>query len=331
MNDARSLPSVLVTGASGFIGGRIVARLRELGFPVAGTTRRDTVDSRLVRVDLADRSVSLAERFPDADVVVHCAARSSPWGTRREFERDNVEATDRVIDWVLQRPQRRLVFLSSSSVHYAAGHQHGLTETTPLPRHPVNRYAETKRQAERLITTRVADAIILRPRAVFGPGDTVLLPRILDAARAGRLPWLRADRPAVGDLIYIDNLVDIVERCCVDRTIRGTFNVTNDEPIEIEAFLAEVFRRLDIPLPRRRVSVRTAMLAATLLEVGYRLFRPSHEPPITRFGVHVFAWGKTFDVARAREVFGPPQISLEEGLVRTVDWFRRSSTTRGST
>ncbi len=330
MSDVRSLPSVLVTGASGFIGGRIVARLRELGFPVVGTTRRADGDRRLVRVDLADRSVSLTDRLPDADVVVHCAARSSPWGTRRQFERDNVEATDRVVDWVLQRPGRRLIFLSSSSVHYAAGHQHGLTESTELPRRAVNRYAETKRLAERRIAARVPEAIVLRPRAVFGPGDTVLLPRILEAARAGRLPWLRTDRPAVGDLIYVDNLVDIVERCCLDESIRGTFNVTNDEPIEIEAFLAELFRRLDIPLPRRRVSVRTAMIAATLLEFGYRLFRPSKEPPITRFGVHVFAWGKTFDVSRARAVFGPPKISLEEGLARTVDGFRRTSSARGS-
>ena len=219
-------------------------------------------------------------------------------------------------------PGTRLIFLSSSSVHYRSGPQHGITEETPLPSRPINRYAATKRIAEELVRERVPDAVILRPRAVFGPRDTVLLPRILQAARAGKLPWLKSRTPAVGDLIYVQNLVDIVAQAADDPSIQGTFNVTNGEPIEIEAFIAEVLRRLDIPLPTRRVKVGTAMAAATVLETLHALFRPQVEPAITRFGVHVFAYGKTFDITRAKRTFGAPRISLEQGLERTLDWLR---------
>jgi len=167
--------------------------------------------------------------------------------------------------------------------------------------------------------------VILRPRAVFGPGDTVLLPRVLAAARAGKLPLLKPrGQPVVGDLIYIDNLVDCVLRAATDSAIRGCVNVTNNEPVVLEEFMLELFRRLDIPAPRKRVSVNMAMLGAGVVERFYAWFRPGHEPPITRFGVHVFAYSKTFDVSRMLHTLGPPRVSLADALDRTAAWEREA-------
>jgi 2-alkyl-3-oxoalkanoate reductase len=253
------------------------------------------------------------------DVVVHNAARSSPWGRREEFERHNVQATQHVIDACLRQGRPKLLFLSSSSVYYRPAHQLGITEETPLPSRPINDYAATKRKAEALVRRYPGSWAILRPRAVIGPGDTVLFPRILRAARAGRLPLLISpDGPVVGDLIYIDNLVDSVVRAATAADVQGCFNLTNNEPVPILDFLLDVFDRLGIPAPRRRVSVRTAMVTARLLEWFYTVCLPDREPPITRFGVHVFAYSKTFNVSKMLVTMGQPRVPLTEGVKRIV-------------
>jgi nucleoside-diphosphate-sugar epimerase len=311
---------VLITGSSGFIGGHLFDRFSSAGWQAVGLGRRATSQPGYVAHDL---TTPLPDTLGPFDVVVHAAARSSPWGTRREFERQNVLATRHVLDHCLTHGRPRVVFLSSSSVYYRPEHQFDLTEETPLPERAVNHYAATKRQAERLVAAYPGEWVTIRPRAVFGPGDTVLLPRVLAAARAGKLPLLKPlGRPAVGDLIYIDNLVNGVVRAATDRTVSGCVNVTNNEPVVLQDFLLEFFRRLDIPAPQRRVSARVAMLGAAAIERVYAWFRPGHEPPITRFGVHVFAYSKTFDVARMLRTLGPPRVSLSEGVDRTVAWDR---------
>ena len=306
---------VLITGSSGFIGGHLFRRFRGLGWDVTGIGRRPLAIDGYVAHDLT-KPLPFDKPF---DIVIHGAARSSPWGSRREFEEQNVLATQHVLDYCATQGWPKLVFISSSSVFYRAGHQLGITEETPLPAKAVNHYAATKQQAEKLVEQYKGDWVIARPRAVFGPGDTVLLPRILHAAREGRLPLLIAkDGPAVGDLIYIDNLVDAIVHAATHRDIRGAFNLTNNEPVAIQDFLLELFSQLGIAPPKKRVRVPVAMTAAALLEFIHTIFLPHKEPPITRFGIHVFAYSKTFNVAKMLQTMGPPRVSLREGLARTV-------------
>ena len=283
-------------------------------------------------------SIDLTQPFEldfDADVVIHAAARASPWGTRDDYQRQNVDATRHVIDWCLrrQRPRPpRLVYVSSSSVFYRDGDQRGITEDSAIGPVFVNDYAATKHAGELLVRDYPGEWTIVRPRAVFGPGDTVLFPRILAAAQRGRLPIIdTGDPPAIGDLIYIDTLSDYLHAAATSpHAVGRAFNLTNNQPVAILPFLLDVFDRLGIARPSRRVSLRTAMRAARVSEAVYRLLRLSGEPPITRFGVGVFAWSKTFDVSRAVAAFGPPSVTLERGIDRFVawqkaQWQRRSS------
>lgn len=314
---------ILITGSSGFVGTSIWQRFRSRNWSTIGLGRRPLDDPEYVSHDL--RQPIPARCDAPLDVVIHAAARSNPWGTRTQFQQDNVVATKHVLEYCQRNGLPHLIYISSSSVYYKPEHQLGITEQTPLPSRHVNEYAATKRQAEQLVRDYPGSWTILRPRAVFGPGDTVLLPRIIHAARQGRLPVLYApDGPVVGDLIYIDNLVDAIQTTA-EKRVTGTFNLTNNEPVPILEFLFSVFDQLGIPRPQRRVSATTAMAMAGILEVFHRLFLPWSEPAITRFGVHVFRYSKTFDVTQALQTLGPPTVSLEEGLKRTVDWFRTAA------
>jgi nucleoside-diphosphate-sugar epimerase len=311
---------VLVTGASGFVGSHLCERLRTLGWSVIGLGRRPVRASWYVRHDL-ESPLPLPVQMP-VDVVIHAAARASPWGRRRDFESANVRATRQLLNACVRQGMPRFVFISSSSVYYSPRDQLGITEKTPLPARQINAYAATKRRAEKLVQQYPGEWVILRPRAVFGPGDTVLMPRILRAAAAGRLPILEAPGgPVTGDLIYIDNLVDAIARTAEDRRIKGCINLTNNEPVAIVPFLLDILQRLGIQVPTRHVAVARALRIAGLIEFVYGLFLPDLEPPITRFGVHVFAYSKTFNVDKMLATIGPPRISIDEGVRRTVAWF----------
>jgi nucleoside-diphosphate-sugar epimerase len=311
---------ILLTGASGFIGTALLERFADRAdLHWHGIGRRALAQANYSAIDLS-RPFDLDFR---ADVVIHAAARSSPWGTRADYERHNVAATRELLDWCRRNGLPRVVYVSSSSVFYRDHDQFGLTEDSPIGPAFVNDYAATKHAGERLVAGYEGAWVIARPRAVFGPGDTVLFPRILRAARRGRLPLIdTGGAAAVGDLIYIETLCDYLLALTLRDDLGGSYNLTNNEPIAIQDFLLTAFAKLGLPRPRRRVSLRVARAAATAGEWLYRLLHLPGEPPITRFGVGVFTQSKTFDAARALRDLGPPSVSLAEGVDRFVAWQR---------
>lgn len=311
---------LLLTGASGFIGARFMQRFRGTpGLELLGIGRRELADSDYRAVDL---SQPFALDFVP-DVVIHAAALSSPFAPRRDYLRHNVDATRNVIAWCRAHGSPKLVYISSSSVHYQPRDQLGMREDDPIGPAFANTYAETKAAGETLVRGYESTWTILRPRAVFGPGDTVLFPRLLAAAKRGKLPRIVRDAaPAVGDLISVDALVEYMLRAAQQADAVGAFNLSHGEPVVMQDFLAETFRRLGLPPPTRTVPYRVAHMAAHAAELAWTLLPLRGEPPVTRFGIDVLAFSKTFDITRARAILGPPSQTLAEGLDVFVDWQR---------
>lgn len=309
---------ILLTGASGFIGGRFMQRFRGTpGLELLGVGRRALADPDYRTVDLS-RPFDL-DFAPD--VVIHAAALSSPFAPRREYLRHNVDATRHVIDWCRAHGLPKLIYISSSSVHYRPCDQLGIREDDPIGPAFANTYAETKAAGETLVRDYPGAWTILRPRAVFGPGDTVLFPRLLAAAKRGRLPRIVRDGPpAVGDLISVDALADYMLRAAQKSEAVGAFNLSHGEPVPMQDFIADIFRRLDLPPPTRTVSYRVARAAAHAAELAWTLLPLRGEPPVTRFGIDVLSFSKTFDIARARAVLGAPSQTLAEGIDAFVAW-----------
>lgn len=321
---------LLLTGASGFIGGRFLRRFRDRpGLQILGIGRRALVDPDYRSLDLAEPAALLDLLTREAfvpDVVIHAAALSAPFAPRRAYLRHNVQATAEVIAACEQLGRPRLIYISSSSVHYQPRDQLGMREDDPIGPHFANTYAETKATGEQLVQGYAGPSCVLRPRAVFGPGDTVLFPRLLHAARRGKLPRIvRPGAVAVGDLISVDALSDYMLRAALDPAATGAFNLSHGEPVVIQDFLAETFRRLGLPEPTRRLPYRVARLTAHAAELLWRLLHLRGEPPVTRFGVDVLCFSKTFDIRRAVAVLGPPSQTLAEGLEAFVAWQREQS------
>ncbi len=316
---------ILLTGSNGFVGGNLASLLLRRGHEVVGLGRAPERGGPVDEYIRHDLGAPLGWNG-SVDAVVHCAALASPWAAPAAFERANVDGTRHVVEWCRAHGRPPLVYVSSTSVYYRNEDQTGLHEGSPIPddRAQINVYSRTKRIGERLVEAYEGDFAILRPRAVFGPGDRVLFPRILRAARAGRLPLIRRPdgRPVRGDLIYVENLSHYIASV-LERGFTGVLNLTNAEPVDLQAFLLGVLERLGYPAPRRQVPLGLAMTLAGVSEWISAVFLGYREPPVTRFGVSVFAYDKTFDVRRCLDELGPPPFSLAEGVERlTADWER---------
>ena len=321
---------VFITGSSGFIGGALLARFIEEGWSVTGNGRRPF--RAITRPHLADYlqhnlALPLDDRTnKEFDVIIHSAAKSSPWGNWKEFECDNVTATSNLLQYAEKHGQPRFVYISSPTIYTKYGDQVNIRESSPLPLKKITPYAKSKYLAEKLVRQYQGEWTIIRPRAVFGPHDTTLFPRLIRAAKLGRLPWIIRKGPEVKtDLTFIDTVVDVVYQSTILKDIVGEdYNITNNEPVILHDFLKALFQRVNIPLPQRSVSHRKAAIIASCMEWTWKVCRLSSEPPLTRYTFDAIANTKTFDVSKMLNAFGEPRISIADGVRRFVDYLNSS-------
>lgn len=304
---------ILITGASGFVGSSFINNY-EKDYEIYGIGRRELNKKNYFSIDLT-KPFDL-DFVPD--VVIHCAAKSSPWGTYDEFYTQNVTSTQNVIDFCKRKGVKKLIYISSSSVFYKNEDQYDIDENTIFGKEFVNDYAKTKYIGEKLVENQFENHVILRPRAVYGQGDTVLFPRLLVAAKKGKLPQI-INKKVIGDLIYIDNLTFYMLQACI-KQVNGCFNITDGKPVDIYDFLKTILNKLDINVKFKPISIKKAMFFAGLIENTYRLLALKSEPPITKFGVGVLSYSKTFVPTKTQKELGNPIYTTEEGVERFVKW-----------
>ncbi|MDX8540795.1 NAD(P)-dependent oxidoreductase [Mesorhizobium sp. M4B.F.Ca.ET.215.01.1.1] len=319
--------AVLVTGASGFLGSHVLARLAASGTLALGLGRDaaccaalEAAGHRIIRHDLSRPLESaLDPRLGRVERIIHCAALSAPFGRLADFEAANVTATKNLLDFAARQGVSRFVHISSPSVCFAFRDQLGLTEDAALP-DPVNHYARTKREAERLVLAAPAiHPVVLRPRGIYGAGDRALLPRLIKAAKNRPLPVFRDGRARI-DLTHVDDVVDavMVALAAPPEAEGEVFNVSGGEPLPVRRIADEACARAGITARWRRMPLWPAMLAAGAMEAVALALPGRPEPPVTRYGLGLFAYAQSLDLAKARRLLGwAPKIPFAQGLDRT--------------
>lgn len=330
------MSKALVTGATGFLGQHMCARLHGLGWQVTGLGRNETEGARLrqqgiafVKADLRDEQ-AIVRACAGQDAVFHCGALSTPWGAYSEFKAINVDGTRHIVKGCRKHEVTRLVHISTPSIYF--NHQHdrlNVSEHDQLPAKPINAYAATKLQAEQVVLQAFAaglPAIILRPRAIFGPLDRSLLPRLMGANEKRGIPLIGGGN-AVVDLTYVDNVVDamLLAWQAPQKALGAAYNITNGEPVLLGDVLRQLFAILDIPLRTRSIPAPVAYGLAALMEWSHTLLPSLGEPQLTRYSVTVLTRSQTLDIGLARKELGyTPQVSLHEGLHRFAQWWKAS-------
>ncbi|WP_375433324.1 NAD-dependent epimerase/dehydratase family protein [uncultured Friedmanniella sp.] len=324
---------VLVTGASGLLGGQTARALAERGDEVTVLQRRPAgLGLREVLADVADAD-AVRTAAEGQDAVVHLAAKVNVTGAEAAYRQANVVGTRSVVAACQQAGVARLVNVSSPSVAHAGASLVGVGAGPADPASARSPYARSKAEAEQIALA--ADSpelavLSIRPHLVWGPGDTQLVGRIVARARSGRLPLIGPGAVLV-DTTYVTNAVDAlvaaVDHCRPDDVHGEALVVTNGEPRPIGEVLSSWCRAAGVPAPTRHIPVPLATAAGLVAEAVWSL-RPGDDadPPLNRFLVEQLSTAHWFDQRRTREALAwMPRVSLDEGFAELARWYSNPS------
>ncbi len=327
----------VVTGGTGFIGGRLVEELVEKGYEVRCLVR-DTSDvkalkelgAELVHGDLGNTD-SLKRLPRGGDVVFHLAAHVSDWGEKEEFYRYNIDATRTLLEASLEAGVKRFVHMSSSTVvwksdFWSVHNLNDIDETFPYRDKYNDWYNESKAEAERLVLSfckeKGLETVVIRPSNVWGAGDTVILPRVAMAAKKGILfPMGRGERTVTP--CHVDNLARAMLLAAENVNAPGNIYFINDGvKIGYMEFLRKQLEASGIDwTPRFSIPYKFAYAVAALMEFIFRLMKSEKPPVLTRFAVAALAGSRSYSIEKARRELGyEPSVDLDEGMKKLRDW-----------
>lgn len=319
-------PRVAVTGASGFVGGRAADHLERAGYDVLRFGRRPAEripEAQRARYRSWDIEKGPLEGAPTVDAVVHSAGLVDDWGSYEPFRRGNVDGTRHVLaTW----PEARFVHVSSASVYDPRGDHSCVREVDADPADAedtkqvrwLNAYGRTKREAENLVMAQAGDrSIILRPHAVYGPGDTTLLPRLLRRFRFGRLMMVGAPGDRIS-LTHVDNFAWATE-LAIESDATGAFNIADPTAATKQELLSTALRRIGRPERIFYIPGDAAWAFANVADATH-LYGRLPRPIVTRYQLSHLLHDFVYDLSKACGELGyiDPPFDLPSGL-ETID------------
>ncbi|MEL7159540.1 MAG: NAD-dependent epimerase/dehydratase family protein [Bacteroidota bacterium] len=320
---------VLLTGATGFLGHRTLERLAEDPAVTAVTATGRTLrpERRVIHPKVTYRLGDLRnadfvdELVAGADAIIHTAALSSPWGREQAFVNANVTPQEHLLAAAGRERIQRFVYVSTPSLYFSGRDRHNVKESDSLPEPLVNAYARTKRRAERLLEDSALPFVILRPRALIGRGDTVIMPRLLRAYDTGRLRVIGDGKNRV-DLTPVSNVVDAIFLGLTTTTgLNDTYNITNGAPVAVWPLINDLLQKLGRKPLTGRVPVSVALAVAGLLETKSRWTNYA-EPVLTRYSVGTLARSFSLDIGKARRQLGySPRQTTATAIEEFINWY----------
>lgn len=325
--------NVLITGGTGFLGQKLAPRLKQMGYDVTITGRNETIGLSLARngigfiqADLRDPD-QMTRTIRGMDYVFHCGALSTPWGNYKDYFATNVMGTENVIAGCQLHGVRRLIHVSTPSIYSEYRNKLNVMEDDPLPKRMINYYAKTKYMAEQRIDAAFAaglPVITLRPRAIFGPGDTTIFPRLITANQRFGIPLIDQGQVLM-DLTYVENVIDalVLSMDSAPETLGEKYNISNGTPVPLKDLLEKIFMKLGSTMRVRPASFPSAYIAAYVMESFYKVLLPKSEPIFTRYTVGLLSKSLTLNIESAKKSLGfEPRISIDDGLDLFINWWK---------
>ncbi|ESQ85267.1 hypothetical protein AEAC466_06020 [Asticcacaulis sp. AC466] len=291
------------------MGKALVAGLIMAGYAVRATGRRDgqalkDMGADYIQADLTKGS--LGPLVDGVDGVFHAAALSSPWGRDADFQAINVDVTRNLLVAARRAGCRRFIFVSSPSVYARERDQLELRESDPIAERPLNAYARTKGEAEGLVRA-ASDAgmacVALRPRAIIGPDDDVLLPRFLRLIKRGRFPLVHGGRA----LIELTDVRDVVRAliaadACAPDIGGAVINISGGKAVSVHDLIRELADAMGREVRFLPTPYAVLRLIASVNEAVCGLLPGRPEPALTLYSLSALAFSQTFDMSLACEL-----------------------------
>jgi nucleoside-diphosphate-sugar epimerase len=312
-----------VTGGSGFVGRRLIAALRARGDTVRALGRSEAARSEVLQAgaepwegDLSDVEV-LARGLEGCEVVFHSAAVLKRWGPRSLFHEANVRGTENVLTAARAAGVKRLVHVSTEAVLMDGSPIVNVDEARPLPSNPIGQYASTKNEAERLVlqvNSPELTTVAVRPRFVWGRGDTSILPLLAESVKSGRFRWVDGGHFKTSTC-HIANCVEGLLLAAEKGRGGEAYFLTDGEPVEFREFLTAMLKTQGVDPGDKQIPFGLAMGLATVSEALWSFLRLPGSPPITRLELLLAGREVTVNDDKARRELGyEGRVTRKEGL-----------------
>ena len=320
---------IFVTGATGFTGKALIRRLLDDGHQVIGLDYKEghkTAELRGWGAELIIGSVTdpqvVRHCMQGVDVVQHLAAAFREMNVPQSHYYDvNVTGTRNVLAAAFEAKVRKFVYCSTCGVHGNVDDPPG-GEDAPIQ--PADYYQQTKYEAEPIVleyVRRGLKATIIRPAAIYGPGDPERFYLIYRRVAKGWFPMIGSGRTYYHPL-YIDNLVDALVLAMDESKGNGeAYLIADEEYVAIEDLVRRVGRVMNVDLKVRRFPVWPVVAAGHVVE---KVCKPlGINPPIFPRRVDWYRQNRAFRIDKAKRELGyRPAVSLDDGLRRTYEWYR---------
>lgn len=315
--------SAFVTGGSGFIGSALVRRLVAEGWRVSALARSEA-SAAAVR-EAGGEPVAGGLEEVDAmragaegcEVAFHLAAKVGDAGPWEEFQRVTVEGSANALEACRAAGVRRFVHAGTEAALMDGGPLVHADETWPLRPDSPAFYPRSKARAEQAVREASGEgfeAIVLRPRFVWGPGDTTLLPAIVELVQSGRFAWIGGGRHLTSTT-HVDNVVEGLLLAAGRGRPGAAYFVTDGEPVVFRDFLTRLLATRGVEPPARNLPAALVRPLAAVAETAWRRLPLPGEPPLTRFAVWNATLECTIDDSKARSELGyAPVVTIEDGL-----------------
>ncbi len=325
------MKTVLVTGATGFLGKYVVEELVEYGYQVRAFGRNSKVGQSLENSSVSffqgdlTKADDVLEACKGMDLVVHAGALSTVWGPWEDFFQANVLGTKYVLEACHQTGIQRLVYVSSPSIYAAPKDQWAIKESAAPEENNLNNYIRSKLASEKLFKDYPdVPSIVLRPRGLFGIGDTSILPRVINLSQKLGIPLIGDGRQLM-DMTCVENVALAIRLALEAPEAKGeVYNITNGEPRAFRDLLEESLTGLGYPIKYRKIPAFLLSGIASSLEFLYKFLNLKGEPPLTRYTYYLLRYSQTLDISKAeRELGYRPKISISEGIEQYVQDYRK--------
>ena len=317
------MPTAFITGGSGFVGGALIRRLVRDGWTVRALARSAAAEATVreagaepARGELNDGG-ALERGARGADVAFHAAAKLGETGDWKEFRRVNVTGTQELIAACRRAGVARLVHVGTEAALLKGQPLISADERTPLAFDSPAPYAATKAEAEAAVIGANGDGlqtVVVRPRFVWGAGDTTLLPGLTEMARTGKLRWIGGGRQLTSTT-HVENTVEGLVLAAGKGHPGNAYFVTDGSPVVFREFVSALIRTQGVEPPESELPVPVARALATAGETAWKLLPLPGAPPLSRFALWISSLECTLDDAKARDHLGyTPVVTRDHGL-----------------